>query len=120
MDNIKGMAWMTLAMLAFALADMFIKMTVDRLPVGEVIMFFGVGGALVFENRIAPVLALGFRHQTRNGFYVAGDLGAIITGFDATSNVNDPLLRAELDDINAVLEDIPVYPYLSISLGFTF
>lgn len=48
MDNIKGMAWMTLAMLAFALADMFIKMTVDRLPVGEVILFFGVGGALVF------------------------------------------------------------------------
>jgi hypothetical protein len=37
MDNLKGMGWMTLAMLAFALADMSIKLLAGALPVGQVI-----------------------------------------------------------------------------------
>lgn len=48
MDNLKGMGWMTLAMLGFALADTFIKLTLDALPVGQVIAFFGFGGAVIF------------------------------------------------------------------------
>jgi hypothetical protein len=32
MDNLKGMGWMTLAMLAFALADMSIKLLAGRCP----------------------------------------------------------------------------------------
>jgi hypothetical protein len=35
MDNLKGMGWMTLAMLAFALTDMSIKLLVGALPVGR-------------------------------------------------------------------------------------
>ncbi|MEJ6391681.1 DMT family transporter [Gymnodinialimonas sp. 2305UL16-5] len=48
MDNLKGMGWMTLAMLGFALADTFIKLTLGALPVGQVIAIFGLGGALIF------------------------------------------------------------------------
>ncbi|QXT38777.1 DMT family transporter [Gymnodinialimonas ceratoperidinii] len=48
MDNLKGMGWMTLAMLGFALADTFIKLTLGALPVGQVVAIFGFGGALVF------------------------------------------------------------------------
>ncbi len=48
MDNLKGMGWMTLAMLGFALADTFIKLTLGALPVGQVIAFFGFGGAAIF------------------------------------------------------------------------
>lgn len=48
MDNYKGMAWMTLAMLGFAIADTFIKLTLDTLPVGQVIAIFSAGGALIF------------------------------------------------------------------------
>lgn len=48
MDNIRGMAWMTLAMLGFALADMFIKFASETLPVGQILAMFGLGGALVF------------------------------------------------------------------------
>lgn len=48
MDNYKGMGWMTLAMLGFALADTFIKLTLGALPVGQVIAIFGFGGALIF------------------------------------------------------------------------
>ncbi|UWQ97113.1 DMT family transporter [Rhodobacteraceae bacterium M385] len=48
MDNLKGMGWMTLAMLGFALADTFIKLTLGALPVGQVIAVFGFGGAVIF------------------------------------------------------------------------
>ncbi|MBF9044713.1 EamA family transporter [Rhodobacterales bacterium HKCCE4037] len=48
MDNLKGMGWMTLAMLGFALADTFIKLSLITLPIGQVIAFFGIGGALVY------------------------------------------------------------------------
>lgn len=48
MDNLKGMGWMTLAMLGFALADTFIKLTLGALPVGQVIAIFGFGGAAIF------------------------------------------------------------------------
>lgn len=39
---------MTLAMLGFALADTFIKLTLGALPVGQVIAIFGFGGAAIF------------------------------------------------------------------------
>ncbi len=48
MDNYKGMAWMTLAMLGFAIADSFIKLTLDTLPVGQVITIFSAGGSAIF------------------------------------------------------------------------
>lgn len=66
MDNIRGMAWMTLAMLGFALADMFIKFASETLPVGQILAMFGLGGALVFGilakregvRLISPVLLM--------------------------------------------------------------
>ncbi|QBY00745.1 DMT family transporter [Rhodophyticola sp. CCM32] len=48
MENIRGMAWMTLAMLGFALADMFIKFASHTLPVGQILAMFGFGGAVIF------------------------------------------------------------------------
>jgi drug/metabolite transporter (DMT)-like permease len=48
MDNLKGMAWMTLAMLAFALTDMFIVFATRELPVGQILFLFGLGGAVLF------------------------------------------------------------------------
>ncbi len=47
MDNLKGMGWMTLAMLGFALSDTFIKLTLGTMPVGQVISIFGLGGAAI-------------------------------------------------------------------------
>jgi drug/metabolite transporter (DMT)-like permease len=48
MDNFKGMAWMTLAMLAFALTDMFIVFTTAELAVGQILFLFGLGGSVLF------------------------------------------------------------------------
>lgn len=48
MENIRGAALMTAAMALFALEDMFVKRAAGHLPVGEVLMFFGVGGMVIF------------------------------------------------------------------------
>ena len=48
MDNIKGMAWMTRAMLAFALTDMFMVFAAREMPVWQILFLFGTGGAVLF------------------------------------------------------------------------
>ncbi|MEM6610333.1 MAG: DMT family transporter [Pseudomonadota bacterium] len=44
MDNLKGIAWMTLAMATFAMADMFIVIASDSLPPGQIVVMFGLFG----------------------------------------------------------------------------
>ena len=47
-DNLRGAALMALAMAGFAIEDMFIKLLADALPVGQILLFLGLGGALAF------------------------------------------------------------------------
>ena len=47
-DNLRGAVLMALAMAGFALEDMFIKLLADTLPVGQILVFLGTGGALAF------------------------------------------------------------------------
>jgi drug/metabolite transporter (DMT)-like permease len=47
-DNLRGAVLMALAMAGFALEDMFIKLLADALPVGQILVFLGIGGALAF------------------------------------------------------------------------
>lgn len=48
MDNIRGGALMVLAMAGFTLEDTFIKQLSGSLPVGQIMILLGAGGALVF------------------------------------------------------------------------
>jgi drug/metabolite transporter (DMT)-like permease len=48
MENLRGSILMVLAMAGFALEDLFIKRLADSLPVGQIIMLLGFGGAIVF------------------------------------------------------------------------
>ena len=48
MDNLRGATLMVLAMLGFAIEDSFIKLMGDALPVGQILIMLGAGGALVF------------------------------------------------------------------------
>lgn len=43
-----GIFWMTASMACFALEDVFIKQVTRELPIGQVLMLFGMGGAVVF------------------------------------------------------------------------
>lgn len=46
--NLQGVLWMVAAMAAFALEDALIKYVTRLLPVGQVLVCFGAGGALLF------------------------------------------------------------------------
>jgi len=48
MDTLRGSLLMVVAMLGFALEDMFIKSTADSLPVGQILIIFGLGGTIIF------------------------------------------------------------------------
>jgi len=47
-DNTRGSIAMVLAMAAFSLEDMFIKAASSTVPVGEILILFGLGGTLAF------------------------------------------------------------------------
>jgi len=46
--NLKGIFWMVASMAAFAVEDAFIKAATMQLPVGQVLILFGFGGAILF------------------------------------------------------------------------
>jgi drug/metabolite transporter (DMT)-like permease len=48
MNNLRGAILMVLAMLGFAIEDMFIKMVAEVLPPWQIIGSLGIGGAIVF------------------------------------------------------------------------
>ena len=48
MENLRGIALMTLAMAAFALEDVFIKALAETLSLGQILLMLGAGGTLVF------------------------------------------------------------------------
>lgn len=47
-DNLRGSFLMVAAMAGFALEDMFIKQMAGALPVGQILVLLGVGGAAIF------------------------------------------------------------------------
>ncbi|WP_407493156.1 DMT family transporter [Pseudooceanicola sp. MF1-13] len=46
--NLFGSLWMIGSMAGFAVEDMFLKAAAQTLPLGQILMLFGAGGALVF------------------------------------------------------------------------
>ena len=46
--NLLGSMWMIASMAAFAIEDAFVKIASETLPVGQVLIIFGFGGAFVF------------------------------------------------------------------------
>jgi drug/metabolite transporter (DMT)-like permease len=49
MDNLRGIVLMVAAMAGFALEDMFIKHVSASLPVGQILLVLGTGGAVIFS-----------------------------------------------------------------------
>jgi drug/metabolite transporter (DMT)-like permease len=112
MDNLKGMGWMTLAMLGFALTDMVIVFLSREMPVGQILFLFGLGGALVFGavaklNRhvwLSPVL-LSRPVMLRN----------VAEAF-ATASVVTALALIPLSVLSAILQANPLLVTLGAAL----
>lgn len=47
-QNLRGIAWMVAAMAAFAIEDALVKRVARELPIAQVLMLFGAGGAAIF------------------------------------------------------------------------
>lgn len=79
--NWLGSLWMVAAMAGFAVEDLFLKTAARSLPVGQVMVLFGLGGVLLFwiaatarrEAILAPQ-AFGRTMLIRSGFEVCGRL----------------------------------------------
>jgi len=48
MENFRGAVLMVIAMLGFAIEDSFIKLIGDAMPIGQILIMLGLGGAVVF------------------------------------------------------------------------
>ncbi|RYH03472.1 DMT family transporter [Salipiger sp. IMCC34102] len=105
MDNLKGGLLMVLAMLGFAIEDMFIKLLAGSLSVGAILVVLGLGGGVVFG---ALGLARGDRLWSRdllhpmvllrNGCEVLGTVGFV------TAIALTPISSA-----SAILQAIPLF-----------
>ena len=47
-QNLIGSILMVVSMAAFSVEDSFLKMASQTLPIGQILMLFGVGGAVFF------------------------------------------------------------------------
>ncbi len=81
MENLRGAAFMTLSMLAFAIEDVLIKTLGARIPAGQIISVIGAGGALAFAlwfvAKGKPVFVAAHLHPQvwlRGFFEVAGTM----------------------------------------------
>lgn len=109
MDNLRGAGLMVLAMLCFAIEDMFIKLLGGAIPVGQLLALLGAGGALIMASACVrqgqPMVSralLGRAMLIRNAGEVIGSLGFV------TALVLVPLATA-----SAILQTTP----LMVTLG---
>lgn len=113
-DNLRGSILMVLSMALFAIEDMFIKLLAGNLPVGQVLMLLGAGGAVIFAviaaRQGARLWSADLWHRAvliRNGGEVVGTMGFI------TAIALTPLSSA-----SAILQAMPLAVTLGAALFF--
>ncbi len=108
-DNLRGALLMAMAMAGFALEDMFIKLLADALPVGQILVLLGVGGAVAFgiiahrkgQDLLSPAL-LTPALLLRNTAELVGTIGFVLS-----------FVLASLATASAILQAAP----LCVTLG---
>ncbi len=80
-ENLRGAVWMVAAMAGFAVEDLLLKIVARGMPVGQILMIFGLGGALAFAllaqirgERVLHPAAWSRAVAVRAGFEVTGRL----------------------------------------------
>ena len=79
--NLIGSLWMVAAMAGFAVEDMFLKSAAATVPIGQVMIWFGLGGSLIFAVIAVSLGQSLFPHAVvertmivRNAFEIMGRL----------------------------------------------
>lgn len=79
-DNLRGGLVVTFSMAAFAVEDALVKHLTTRLPLGEVMLLLGLGGAAVFFAIIGDAGRRGVLRGFRSGTVMLRNLGECISG----------------------------------------
>ena len=77
-------------------------------------------GEIAFTNEIAPMITTGFSTEFAPGWSLSGDLGFIISSLEVSSDDADPLVQADIDELNDDLGDIPVLPFLGFAVSYSY
>ena len=112
MDNFRGAGLMVLAMLGFALEDMFIKLLADALPIGQILLMLGIGGSTVFG---AVVLAQGkslFTREMMSWPILARAMGELIGALTFVSAI----VLTPISSASAILQATPLVVTLGAAL----
>ncbi|WP_439561329.1 DMT family transporter [Roseinatronobacter sp.] len=129
-DNLRGAVLMSLAMAGFALEDMFIKLLADALPVGQILVLLGFGGAVAFgvvahrkgQQVLSPAL-LTPALLLRNAAELVGTVGFVLSFVLASLATASAILQAAplFVTLGAVLflgEKVGWRRWTAISIGF--
>ncbi|KKN75733.1 hypothetical protein LCGC14_0377310 [marine sediment metagenome] len=106
MSNKKGIAFVTLSMAAFTFEDMFIKLLLIRLPVGQLLCMFGLGTASLFA---AIMWSRGIRFDEPGAWgkfpllRALCEAGAALTFYLALSKIDLTLLAAVYQAVPLVI-----------------
>jgi len=114
MTNLRGIGLMVAAMALFALEDMFIKLLAGSLPVGQVLMVLGLGGAVVFavlaRMQGQPILPRALLHPAvmlRNLGELVGTVGFVTA-----------LALTPLSSAASILQAMPLVVTMGAALFF--
>jgi drug/metabolite transporter (DMT)-like permease len=114
-ENLFGILWMTAAMAAFAIEDAFIKTVTKHLPVGQVLILFGVFGALVFALWAKRVGAPLFNAAVLNRFML---LRAVFEFFGRLFHML-ALALTPMSSTTAILQAAPILVVIGASAFFS-
>jgi len=112
MDNLRGATLMVLAMLGFAIEDSFIKLMGDTLPVGQIIMMLGIGGAAVFAVIVRAQGRALFERAMLTGPVITRGLGEIV----GTICFISAIVFTPLSTASAILQATPLVVTLGAAL----
>lgn len=112
--NLAGSLWMVAAMAGFAIEDSLVKILTARLPVAQVLVLFGLGGATIFA---------GIAAATRQNLFdraVLSPAMRVRAGFEVTGRLFYTLALAltPLSATTAILQATPVVVVLGAALVF--
>ena len=109
MDNLRGIALMTIAMAFFALGDMTIKWAAPLMPLGQTLLLLGTGGGLAF----AVMTRLQRRRVFTREFFHRGVVLRNLAEIGGTFCIFTALAKVELSLTAAILQATP----LAVTLG---
>lgn len=110
--NLRGIALMTLAMLGFAVTDMFIKLLAGSLATGQILIILGAGGAMLFA---ALAVAQGERIFTR-GFFEPAVLTRNLFEIVGTFGFVTAITLSPLSTASAIIQANPLIVTLGAAL----